>query len=240
IDQALSLVAALRRVGLDRNAWTGEAAEACLSLEALIGQVHGRLERLRNLNDEPGLSGLLRNELTPSLNAAAAAARTAYTTAGLDPVAEISAAQWVLSPSDFGLHNALRRADGRLIFIDFEYFGWDDPVKLTADFLWHPGMSLSDQEADCWWAGMLDLFADNPTFAVRLAAQAPLFAIRWCLIILNEFLPERWRRRVFAGGSAGDWMTAKAAQLVKARALLSRASIGGAALPSTNTTRPTA
>ena len=40
-----------------------------------------------------------------------------------------------LSPSDFGFHNAIRRADGRLAFVDFEYFGWDDPAKLVADFL---------------------------------------------------------------------------------------------------------
>ena len=48
-----------------------------------------------------------------------------------------------LSPSDFGFHNALLEADGRLTFVDFEYFGWDDPVKIVADVMLHPGMGLS-------------------------------------------------------------------------------------------------
>jgi hypothetical protein len=47
-----------------------------------------------------------------------------------------------LCPPDFGFHNALRRASGELVFIDFDYFGWDDSVKVTCDFLLHPGMRL--------------------------------------------------------------------------------------------------
>src|SRR5262249_33996160 len=41
-----------------------------------------------------------------------------------------------LSPSDFGFHNALIRADGELCFFDFEYAGWDDPAKMVADFFY--------------------------------------------------------------------------------------------------------
>ena len=52
-----------------------------------------------------------------------------------------------LSPSDFGLHNAMRDEDGRLRFIDFEYFGWDDPVKLVSDTALHPGSELPGSSA---------------------------------------------------------------------------------------------
>jgi len=31
----------------------------------------------------------------------------------------------------------------RIIFLDFEYFGWDDPAKMIVDFLLHPAMNLS-------------------------------------------------------------------------------------------------
>ena len=44
----------------------------------------------------------------------------------------------VLSPSDFGFHNALLGPDGKLCFIDFEYAGWDDPAKLICDFFCQP------------------------------------------------------------------------------------------------------
>jgi hypothetical protein len=47
----------------------------------------------------------------------------------------------------------------------------------------------------------------------------PLFAMRWCLILLNEFLPERWANRVHAG-VAPDWAAAKRRQLARADELL--------------------
>ena len=52
--------------------------------------------------------------------------------------------------------------------IDFEYFGWDDPVKLTADFLWHPAMELDPEIAVEWEKAMTDLFYGDPDFKKRL------------------------------------------------------------------------
>jgi hypothetical protein len=43
--------------------------------------------------------------------------------------APLSARLQVLSLSDFGLHNPLRHPDGKLAFLGFEYFGWDEPAK---------------------------------------------------------------------------------------------------------------
>ena len=62
--------------------------------------------------------------------------------------------QQILSPSDLGFHNCIKGNDGLLTFIDFDYFGWDDPVKLTCDFLLHPGMVLSDQQKTLWLKSM--------------------------------------------------------------------------------------
>jgi hypothetical protein len=36
--------------------------------------------------------------------------------------------------------------------------------------------------------------------------------LRWVLILLNEFIPERWQRRVLAGARQ-SWTDAKAGQL---------------------------
>ena len=57
-------------------------------------------------------------------------------------------AQRALSPSDFGLHNALRGQDGQLRFVDFEYFGWDDPVKLVSDSGDPSGSDLAEASAN--------------------------------------------------------------------------------------------
>jgi hypothetical protein len=58
-----------------------------------------------------------------------------------------------------------------------------------------------------------------------LAAFYPLFGLRWVLILLNEFIPERWRRRVLAGAGE-NWIEAKARQLLLARELLASISEG--------------
>ena len=47
-----------------------------------------------------------------------------------------------MSPSDFGFHNALATPGGRLVFIDFEYAGWDDPAKLANDFFCQPAVPV--------------------------------------------------------------------------------------------------
>ncbi|MFX9699951.1 hypothetical protein ABTP10_19680, partial [Acinetobacter baumannii] len=82
--------------------------------------------------------------------------------AAIDPSARC------LSPSDFGFHNAVQRPEGQIVFVDFEYFGWDDPVKLTCDFMLHPGMDLPDDLAQRFRRGMARLFRAQADFEARL------------------------------------------------------------------------
>ena len=97
-----------------------------------------------------------------------------------------------LSPSDFGFHNCLREHTGALRFLDLEYFGWDDPVKLTSDFLWHPGMDLSRQLKLVWIEAMKALFSRDISFLQRLNAAYPVYGLRWSLIVLNVFLYDKY------------------------------------------------
>jgi hypothetical protein len=141
------------------------------------------------------------------------------TRAGLDFDAELPQRWRSLAASDFGFHNSLRRIDGSLVFVDFEYFGWDDPVKLTADILLHPGRTLSRSHRNKLREAAQRLYGADPGFGGRLSAYLPLFGLRWVLILLNEFIPERWQRRVLAGNS-GSWSDAKVRQLANAREFL--------------------
>jgi len=130
-----------------------------------------------------------------------------------------------LSPSDIGFHNALRGADGTLAFVDFEYFGWDDPAKLVSDVLWHPGHTLAPHEALEFRARAADIYSADPDFEVRLATLFPFFGLRWALIVLNEFLSSDRERREFAGKS-GDRLEIEERQLAKARDLVERVRAG--------------
>ena len=104
----------------------------------------------------------------------------------------------VFSPSDYGFHNAILKEHGNLVFLDFEYFGRDDPVKLIADFIWHPGMNLSRAQKIDWTKGAFGIFGNDPRLLKRFISAWPLHGMRWALIILNEFLEDGWHKRTFA------------------------------------------
>jgi len=101
-----------------------------------------------------------------------------------------------LSPSDYGVHNTLISQSGELIFHDFEYFGWDDPVKLISDFSHHAAMNLTQEMESLWFSGTAEIYGKH--LLSRLKAAWPLYGINWCLIILNEFKDDVWIRRCSA------------------------------------------
>ncbi|MBT3703076.1 MAG: hypothetical protein HOG12_16235 [Alphaproteobacteria bacterium] len=59
----------------------------------------------------------------------------------------------------------------------------------------------------------------DAAFKARLNALYPLYGLCWCLIILNEFLPDFWARRVAAAGTL-DASVVRSRQLQKARRML--------------------
>jgi hypothetical protein len=221
IDAAVAFLAAvhlLRTSALARE--QPLAAEACLSGREIARQIAERLAQLRKgAPEERELIDFLESSFEPEFARASAEARQSTAAVGLDFDAELAQEWRSLIPSDFGFHNCLRRADATLGFVDFEYFGWDDPVKLTADILLHPGRPLALPQRGRFRQAALRLYGGDPGFASRLSAYLPLFGLRWVLIVLNEFIPERWQRRVLAG-EAETWSDAKARQLARARHLM--------------------
>jgi hypothetical protein len=193
------------------------ATEACLSGAEIVCQIERRIARLAEFGPgEAALARFLASEVKPLLAAIAGWTEAGYREHGLAFGRPIDDSARTLCPSDFGFHNALRTPAGRLVFIDFDYFGWDDPVKLVSDFLLHPGMSLAEPLKRCFAGAISEVYGNDPGFPVRLRLLFPLFALRWCMILLNEFLPERWTDRVHAG-LGSDWDTAKRRQLDRAR-----------------------
>jgi hypothetical protein len=208
----LACVHALRNA--DGAAQAPAAAQACLSGAEIERQIETRLARLRRTGEAP-LIGFIESDFVPAFGRSRAEARAALGSR-LDFAADIPHQWQSLVPSDFGYHNCLRRPDGSLVFVDFEYFGWDDPVKLTADILLHPGRPLAAAQRRRFRAAAERLYGD-PLFAPRLSAYLPLFGLRWVLILLNEFVPEVWARRARA---ADSWNDVKARQLRVAREFL--------------------
>ena len=192
------------------------AAEACLSGAEIVAQIERRLARLAApAAEEQALAVLLDDGVRPLLGQITGWAAAGYAANGLSFERPVDAGARTLCPSDFGFHNALRRRSGELVFLDFDDFGWDDPVKLVSDFLLHPGMQLPDSLKRQFATAASAIYQTDEFFEMRFAILYPLFALRWCLILLNEFLPERWANRINAGGPA-DWVLVKQRQLDRA------------------------
>lgn len=207
------------------------ASEACLSAAELCRQVEDRLKRLTaGAEGYSDLAEFLTERFSPALETLRDRAGKSYDQNGADFDKEIKPKARTLNPSDFGFHNALRTPDGTVVFLDFEYFGWDDPVKLVSDFLLHPGHALGQDAGEKFFRSAKALFANDPSFPWRLRALYPLYGLRWCLIMLAEFLPERMARRQMAGQHA-DPETARQDQLEKSRALLDQITSTKGALP---------
>ncbi|MEW6150446.1 MAG: phosphotransferase [Bradyrhizobium sp.] len=196
------------------------ASASIFSPEEAIAQYEQRLDGLRRAPEShPDLRAFMDGSLVPSTSIAIRKLRRRYAELGLDPAADLAPAHRALSPSDFGLHNALRAPDGRLRFIDFEYFGWDDPVKLVSDTALHPGSNLPEDSANRLIAVLSHAFeAGDDAFAIRRDVLYPLFGAIWCLIVLNAYLPESRSRRALAA-QGGDLTVRLAGQLDKARRL---------------------
>ena len=222
VDAALAFIARVHECrNVPEAAMLPLASEACLSPMDIVEQVGRRFERLKDVSrSEPRLAEFLFEDYAPTAQAAETWSRREYSALGWAFDRPIDLGDRSLSPSDFGFHNAIRGADGRLTFVDLEYFGWDDPAKLAADFLLHPGMRLSANCYERFRTGALGIYGEKGAFATRLALVYPLYGLRWCMILLNEFLPERWeaRRRT---GVHNDRDAATAGQLEKARQRIS-------------------
>ena len=192
------------------------ASEACLSGAEIARQINKRLQALMSVQSDD-LAKFLEHEFAPCF---ASIVKKAKQECGSLFNKDLPRGLQILSPSDFGSHNAVQDEHGQITFIDFEYFGWDDPVKLTSDFFWHPGMNLSDELRLKWLDFSFDIFHADSSFHQRLKAYLPLYGLRWCLILLNGFFPPALAKLIFANANNNDAVAVRQQQLNKAIKML--------------------
>lgn len=222
IDFAVRFLARLKQLRLKDDAGVLPAAsEACFSPRDLVDNIKGRFQKLISLPADKVIYMELKDFLTCEF-AVCFENILRWCKKRLERIdmpfdKNLSLAERTLSPSDFGFHNALRRNDGKIVFIDFEYFGWDDPAKMISDFILHPGMRLAEKFKKRFVKKMCAEFDGYKLLADRIAIVYPLYGLKWCMILLNEFIPELMMRRTFASLNKSDKTGLQARQLAKAR-----------------------
>ncbi len=227
VGQAVDFLARLAELArLPESRELPRASEACFSLAELEENLAGRLANLAAQFGRGGeyaeLEAFLTREWEPAWREMEAWAAERLAALGWGEQTFLPPERRILSPSDFGFHNALRADDGGLVFLDFEHFGWDDPAKTISDFLLHPAMGLNRDLGRLFSQRLLERLAEDGHLAPRLEALFPLYGLKWCLILLNEFLASDLERRGFAQGADLDASSLRRRQLDKARAMLRR------------------
>lgn len=197
-------------------------AEACFTLNDHLQCVERRLHRLAGVRPESAVdreaAAFVAQSLTATWRQVTARVQDRTAAAGLSLDEPLAPDDRCLSPSDFGFHNALADGDDRLRFLDFEYAGWDDPAKLVCDFFCQPETPVSLEH----WETVVEAAAANVANSARHAARfeilLPVYRVKWCCIVLNDFLPLDNQRRRFA--TQTDPVVRKQRQLAKARGAL--------------------
>jgi len=122
----------------------------------------------------------------------------------------------IISPSDFGSHNAIFTDTG-LKFIDFEYGGIDTKYKLFSDIHWHVGFDISILNR----FKLIDEFIKSDEKKQFMKVNQ-LMGLKWSLLVLNEFFPELYEKRLKANASELSMNQYQFSQLSKSESLLER------------------
>jgi len=223
--QAIAFVQRINTVRHHSDALSlANGSESCFSLAAHLDHIDSRLQRLAMIPPDEACNReiveFIQTRLQPAFEQQRSALEAWATTTQLDMHAEVAASDRCLSPSDFGFHNALLQTDGTLRFVDFEYAGWDDPAKLVSDFFCQievPALAHGfDEFLDC----VARLSTHSDEVVQRTRRLLPLYQIKWCCIVLNEFLPGGLARRSF--NDPRELESRRVRQLALARRLYDR------------------
>ena len=111
----------------------------------------------------------------------------------------LSQEEKIISPSDFGFHNALRLEEGDVKFVDFEYAGWDTPAKLVCDYFNQVEVPVPLKYFDFFSQSIAEMFDVSGNLVLRIKELFLLYRIKWCCIILNYFISSERRKKEFVG-----------------------------------------
>jgi hypothetical protein len=200
IDEAAEFLA-----NVNRHRHTAEAArlpvasEACFTHREHLACVDRRLTKLGGIAPASDLhrkaAEIVADRLVPAWSSVRARAAAGIAA----PDATLSAADRVISPSDFGFHNCIATPAG-LKFIDFEYAGWDDPAKTVGDFFCQPAVPAPREHVERFVTTVAKVLGGGDALLERVVLLLPVYELKWCCIMLNEFLPDGYDRRAFARG----------------------------------------
>lgn len=200
IDQTIMFLEAISSfINLEYADRQPVASEACFSIMDYIYCIESRLHKLKSLPCSNELLQLLHKFLDYEFISLFIKIRDFVkgecNRLKMDTSVELPKTGRILSPSDFGFHNVIKCYDGTLAFIDFEYYGWDDPAKLISDFYLQPEVPLPNKYRKYFFEKTNAFMGNDVFFVKRLPLAYILSSLKWCLIMLNVFVWSTFENR---------------------------------------------
>lgn len=191
------------------------ASDACFNINQHLNLVEKRINKLKGVESSSEINkkmqDFLNNKIIKIWNELKDFLQESLVQKKISLTENISEQEKCISPSDLGFHNAIMNSDQKIFFIDFEYSGWDDPIKMICDFFCQPEIPVSFK----YYQYFIDNISLNEKQIQLIDLILPVHIIKWCCIILNEFLEVDGIRRQFAQQNT-DLEKEKEKQLKKA------------------------
>ena len=127
---------------------------------------------------------------------------------------KLSKNEIIVSPSDFGFHNIIKD-NKKLFFIDFEYGGLDDPIKLLCDFLCNPDYKITKADQEYFKKKFFKLFYYK-NIEEKFNLLFSFHKLKWCTMLLNDLISKKYqKRRFFAGHERNNLNLERKFQIAK-------------------------
>ena len=208
IVAAASFISQLHRIKDFGEPLFPPARSACLTLQDYSKILDFRLKRLkRSANTSTALENaraFLDDIVTPGIEKIKSYFHKNCARANLPE--QLADNHHVLTPGDFGFHNILvDRTREQYRFLDFEYFGRDDPVRQILDFIHHDSSrGIKEPLKSLFVRHYRENTPLDSHFDERLNLLNPLIGATWVLIYLNILSPEYRSHLSFAHGGSCD------------------------------------
>ena len=207
IDKAVDFLVKLHNLDNENKRMFSPASSACLCPKEYINVIDMRISKIINYEPEDNVGKKARKFLDKKVIPKIEELKKDFfsKTKDMDIEKEIPIGEQVLTPADFGFHNILVNLNSgkkEYKFLDFEYFGRDDPVRQILDFIHHAkSVNLSLKFKKYFIDSYIEKRNLSENFIERLKLLDSIIGMTWVLIRLNVLSKEQLEHIKFAQSS---------------------------------------
>lgn len=203
IFQATDFLSRMHKIEIKYKKEFSPASSACLSFSDYLDVIDFRFNRIKDYESSGSFGRKVKRFLDNEVKQKIKKVKSDFLkkTKGLNLEKSLLIEEQVLTPADFGFHNILFN-QGKYTFVDFEYFGRDDPARQILDFYHHAKSSEIDKKLkEKFIESYIKKMGFSDNFKERLSLLHPVISLTWSLIYLNIFSKKQLEHLKFAQGN---------------------------------------